>query len=70
MAAAIPANRAVLRLARDMRAMQQEPVEGVAAALDERNALLMYANLVPSEGPYAGIAVHIHLQFETDYPAR
>lgn len=60
---------AVKRLARDLRSLVSDPVPGVVARQDEHDALTVHVNMLPMEGAYAGVPVHMHLIFPPAYPS-
>lgn len=63
-------SHATRRLMRDHRELLTEPVDGVEAAPQPSNLLVWHVNLLPSDGPYKGLLIHLILTFPSDYPTR
>lgn len=71
MARSMPSNgrHAAARLARDYREVLRDPVEGISAKPLDDNIFEWHCNIVaPDDCPFAGMVVHLRLDFPHAYP--
>jgi ubiquitin-conjugating enzyme E2 D/E len=60
---------AALRVQRDLRELQSDPVPCVVAAPIRGNLFAWSVTMVGAAGPYAGWPVHLHMTIPPDYPS-
>ncbi len=61
---------ALVRLSKDIRELEQNPLPGIACAPLDSNLQEVHCSISATQGPFTGLTVHIALSFPDNYPQK